>query len=455
MPPKPAEAPKPAETPKPAEPAKPAAPSSASGAPTSRGRPGEPRYSPTRLEGKTLTLWALDFAPHKTRYTDMLADFGKYTGAKGTVQTQSGQFDAKLVAAIAAGQPPDIVSALGRSTPVFIKQGLIEPVDDQVFKAVGLDPKQWWTPGSVDAFWNDGKYWGVPWEDTQVGSGYGARLDYLREEKLDGQWPAGQGRDAFESYEELWDLARKLHKESGGQVTRWGLNSAGWLSKSVFGQMKMLGTDWWQPEKKKFNMDGEAGVKALEMLVETPAQKLKIEGELSMSGRDATMQGKVAIGRATVSMVPLAKEQGVEIETVMAPPPVKGGKVVYVGEGGWGVVVPKQAKNKDAALEFLRFGTTYECQYDWAKTALPVPAIKAMAEDPLYKGDDHVKKSIQRWIKSTAQTVYIGNDFGNEGAVSATVDAVGSEVRSGKLSAKEGARKMQAEFEKQYKEFFG
>src|SRR5262249_36021797 len=152
---------------------------------------------------------------------------------------------------------------------------------------------------------------------------------------------------------------------------RWGLNSAGWLSKSVFGVMKMIGTDWWEPEKKKFNMDSDAGIRALEILVETPAQKLKIEGELSMTGRDATMQGKVAIGRATVSMVPLAKEQGVEIETVMAPPVTKGGKVVYVGEGGWGVVVPKQGKNKDAALEFLRFGTTYECQYDWAKTALP------------------------------------------------------------------------------------
>src|SRR5689334_15096681 len=39
-----------------------------------------PTYSPIDLKGKTLTLWGLDYAPHKDRWAEILPKFAALTG---------------------------------------------------------------------------------------------------------------------------------------------------------------------------------------------------------------------------------------------------------------------------------------------------------------------------------------------------------------------------------------
>jgi hypothetical protein len=440
-----------------AAPAKPAeAPKPAVGAAPAAG----PDYKPARMAGKNITFWGLDFAPHRERWTEILDVLDKKTEIKGKLENQAWPLETKVIASMAAGTTPDAVDLMGRVLAPLHKQQAIESVDDAVFKAVNINPKSWFAPGAIQAYEYDNKYWGVPVEDNQVANYIYARPDWIAEEKVEDLWPGTKGKDIFDSYEAMWDLAKKLQKGEGANVTRWGLNSAGWIGNSIMGCMKMLGKEWWDPTAKKFQIDSEEGVKSIDLIVATPAQKLKIEGELNQSGSDAFNQGKVGVVRAGVGTRLAGKTAKIPFAGVMAPSPVPGKEPIYVGEGGWGVVVPKQAKNKDAAFEMQRFMTTREGQKLYAVIygGIP-PAILSLRDDDLYKGEDADKlypdKALLRtFLKYQGSIMYKGAGFGHEPQVETLFAQILTEVRLGKLAAPEAAKKLQSELTNHYVEFY-
>ena len=114
------------------------------------------------------------------------------------------------------------------------------------------------------------------------------------------QYPPTNGAPWFESYESLWDLAKALQVEADGKVSRWGLSSKGWDNQSYLGMLRTVlkpeGVDWWDNTNKKFNINTDAGVKAMELFAETPV-KMGIETELDQTSVDATLAGKVALAR--------------------------------------------------------------------------------------------------------------------------------------------------------------
>ncbi len=403
------------------------------------------------LAGKTFVLWGLQYDPHVERY-HMLADaFEKKTGAKATVEPQEWPLETKVLAAAAANTLPDVVCVMGKMSVPLFQQQVVLPIDDVVFSDAGVDPNKFFTPGSIGAYFWDGKHYGVPLEDNCVGMAAAVRTDWLEEagDSAKALWPAAQGKDGFESYEDMWALAEKLQKkDASGNVTVWGLSSQAWDTQTILGVMRELGQKWYDPDTQKFNMDSEECITALDLFARIPVFERKIETQLDVSHMDALLAGKVALARGNNAMPGEAAKIEVPVESVLAPPAKKGGTLTLVGEGGWGFEVPSNAKNKDVALEFLKYMCTYDAQYIYAGIygGTMTSCVEVINSD-IYAGDDPVKRSIRRHLKSLANTTFYGWGFGLPGSIENIVSQACDQVRTGELQSAEAAKQMQAQME--------
>jgi ABC-type glycerol-3-phosphate transport system substrate-binding protein len=418
--------------------------------------PPKEEAKPAAPAGKEFVLWGLQYDPHVERYQMLAEAFEKKTGYKAIIEPQAWPVEAKVIAAMAAGTVPDVTCIMGKQlVPLLVQKALI-PVED-VFQAAGIDPKVFFTPGAIGAFFYEGSHWGVPVEDNCVGMAVGARTDWIEEAGEDARalWPAAQGKDGFDSFEQLWNLAEKLQKtDEAGNVTVWGMNSQGWDNRTWMGIMRDLGRMWWDPDAKKFYLDSEEAIEAIKLYITVPVFERKIETQLDMSHMDALLAGKVAIGVGNNAMAGEAEKIGVPVESVLRPPTTPGKTPLFVGEGGWGFEVPVQAKNKDIGIQFLQFMCTYEAQYIFAGIyGGTMTACVEVAKSDIYQGDTPVKRSVRRNLSSLANTVYYGWGFGIPSEMERITTQTLERVRTGELQPEEAAKQMQEQMEEHYKQW--
>ena len=181
--------------------------------------------------------------------------------------------------------------------------------------------------------------------------------------------PPTNGEPYFDSYTSMWELAQSLQTEEDGTVVRWGLSSKGWDAQSFLGIARSLlaaeGTDWWDNDNKNFNIDTDAGVQAMELFVATPVA-MGIETELDQNHVDAALAGKVALARGNGTPMIEGHKHGYSYELTGAPRVTPPDAPLFVGEGGWGFVAPRQSKQPDVSIAFLRMVGTLEGQTEYA-----------------------------------------------------------------------------------------
>ena len=122
----------------------------------------------------------------------------------------------KLIAAIAAGTGPDVVSDIGYYN--FIERGAVLSVDDML-KAEKIST----TNGDIRAAnWNafhwKGKYYGVPAVDTAGRGAFGYNVDLVRAAGLDPEMPPQTWDDVYIWHQKL------TKKDAAGNVTQLGMD---------------------------------------------------------------------------------------------------------------------------------------------------------------------------------------------------------------------------------------
>jgi ABC-type glycerol-3-phosphate transport system substrate-binding protein len=287
-------------------------------------------------------------------------------------------------------------------------------------------------------------------------------VDDVEAAGLSDQYPPTNGEPFFESYESMWELAKALQVEEDGKVTRWGLSSKGWDNQSYLGILRTLlaneGTDWWDNNAKQFNINTEAGVKAMELFAETPV-KMGIETELDQNHSDAALAGKVALARGSTGPSLQGRALGYNYFMSGVPKVIGSEPPLLVGEAGWGFAAPKNARNAEVAIDFLQMMATEEGQrtYSMIYGGL-VPAWAGLVGDFSYIADPsedspnvlYAKLSMEYLLP---QTQYYGEGFGYP----AQVDGIGGEicslVRQGQLTAAEAVQQYQERAEAQYQQF--
>jgi ABC-type glycerol-3-phosphate transport system substrate-binding protein len=417
--------------------------------PTAEDLVGGPKWTPPDLTGTTLRLWGLNYAPHVERYKLLIKRFTDATHAAVTLEPQDQIWNTALTS-LASGNPPDLFCLMGRMSDSLIKQGGLLDVSDAVYKDTGIDIAKWWFPEALQAYTWGGKYYGVPVEGN-AHSGVSVRLDLVEAagSKLDGLWPGAAAESdwpakgvRFDSYDQLFQFGQALTQKDGDTVKTWGMNRQGWETLSIASLMWQQGVMWFDEESNKFAFDSDAGVQALEYLVTKP-YAMKLESKLAVGNCvNAFVAGQSALSVGNDSAAGEGTKAGFKATNVVQPSIVAGQDPKFIGEGGWGFEIPVGAKNESAAIEFLKFMTTYEAQFTWSQIYGGMsPACQPLVKSEIYAGDSPLKVGQRRLLTSGANTRFMGHGWDPQ--IDQLISSIVDVMREGKTDAKQTAAELQ------------
>jgi len=173
-------------------------------------------------------LWGLQYDPHVAAYGRLAELFKQQTGSTLRIEPQAGaDLVSKFIAALSAGTQPDAYCLIGNQlTPLHVQKVLL-PLDELVYQYQGVDPKTAFIGDSVQAYTWESQIWGVPVESNAVGNTVNVPAGDVAALGLQDKVPPFNGETYFDSYPSMWELAKSLQKEENGQVSRWGISTAG------------------------------------------------------------------------------------------------------------------------------------------------------------------------------------------------------------------------------------
>jgi len=410
-------------------------------------------------------IWGLLYQPHVAAYHRMADVFKKQTGSTLTVQPQPWPLDAKIIAAIAGGVQPDACCILGNQTLGLAIQGAVVPIQDSVFKANHINIARDWVGDSVDQFSWRGKIYGVPIEsDGGVGGVVNVPADDLKKLGVASQYPPFNGKWWFESYDDLFKLAKELQVVKNGRVVRYGLCGEGWDDYSYMSIMLTMGVKPFDEEHKRFNFNTEAGIRAFELHAEIP-HKMGIEKEW---GDGQAVINTAITGRAALTLanaVPVISGPALGYNYVPAGiPKIDGRTPQIIGEGGgWGFVGPAHAQHPGIQTAFLRMMTTQAGQYAYDNGSILNPVLKSTLSDKsTFTGPPpsgltqtvwHALWVFENALRNiTPNTTYIG-EVGYIPKIGAAINAMSGAIREGKMTSKQAAAQVQSQAVAQYKQY--
>ena len=415
--------------------------------------------APESQEG---VLWGLQYDPHVETYKRLADLFKEQSGVTLAVEPQAWPLETKLIAALSAGTQPDVICIMGKVLiPLHIQKALM-PLKESVYDAQGVDPTSDFIGDGIGAYTWEGELYGVPTEVNGVGHVVNVPVDDVEKAGLSAQYPPTNGEPFFESYEAMWELAKALQVEKDGKVERWGLSSKGWDNQSYLGILRTLlskdGTDWWDNNAKQFNINSEAGVKAMELFAETPV-KMGIETELDQTQIDAALAGKVALARGNGTPAVQGRDLGYNFFLTGAPKINGADAPLFVGEAGWGFAAPKNSAHPEISQQFLRMMCTEEGQRGYSAIyGGIIPAWKGLVgkfdffADPS-EDSPNVMAAKLNMDYLLPQTQYYGEGFGYPSEVDGIGGEICSLVRQGELTAAEAVQQYQERAEAQYNQY--
>ena len=166
--------------------------------------------TPVSVKKVTMEFWGLTFAEGSPD-VHAIETFNKMTP---TIEVKPTQMERdKMIAAVAAGAPPDLLNTFYEPTATFASEGVIIPLDPYI-EASQVKIEQLYPPAVEMGMWN-GKHYALPfWVGNETYLLWSA--DDFREVGLDPNVPP-------KTFAELDQFADKLTKrDASGKITRLG-----------------------------------------------------------------------------------------------------------------------------------------------------------------------------------------------------------------------------------------
>jgi len=349
---------------------------------------------------KTLTYWASNqgssLDADKQILQPELDKFERQTGIKVTVEVVPwSDLLNRLLAAATSGQGPDVVNIGNTWSASLQATGAFIPFDDATIAAVG--GKDRFVPAALAAAGAAGK---PPTAVPIYSLAYA--LYYNKKMFADAGITAPPA-----TWEDLVTAGRKL---TGGG--KWGLAVEGAnISENAhhaftFGQQ--YGGEWFDAAGKA-TFDTPQNVAAIKryidfMAVDKIANPSNAEYAQNQSVSDFA-NGKAAMllwqaaGSALKAQNMSPDAYGVAPVPFLASPP-SGGKRVNSMVAGINMAVFKHTKNRDAALQFVKFMTSDEEQVILNRTYGSLPSVKTVAGDAAFAAPE--QKALAEVLGSTA-----------------------------------------------------
>lgn len=300
---------------------------------------------------------------HKTEYFQAVQelfreDVIKFAADKGIeldISTANpeifGDFLAKMLAAVQAGNPPDLGYHV-LSIPQMYSLDIVEDVTDVVEQAISLYGNV--VPPAAEANGKiDGKWWGVPF--MSVTGAWFARRDLFEAKGID--------VNTLDTWDARRDAALAV-SDPDNNVWGWGLsiNRSGDAHGLILGVIQGFGGSFTDETGLKVVFDSPETVAAVEWLAEIyTSDKYKpmlppgVESWTDTSNNEAYLAGTIALTTNQPSVYGKAKADGnpvFENTAVLHAPKTLDGRLLEAGNSGWFTIF-KGSKNIDVSKELI------------------------------------------------------------------------------------------------------
>jgi len=363
--------------------------------------------------GETITVMA--------KADDLSPDLVKQAKKETGITINRVDYDiTKLIAMLTSGNPPELVRAVGATDAAyFAAREVMQELDSYfarsgVLKVEDLDP--------VNDLWRyDGKAQGK-------GPRYGMAKDFSQDSMY---WYNSAAFDAKSvdypaelepvTYEEWLDSAKRLVQRSKGQTTVYGGSYNGLTKLTLMATLTAsAGGSLFSDDFSRADFTSPEARKALAWYIDYC--KLKVgpstilpdpngwDGPTYQAGRMAMSNNGYWLGGMIGTDKKLAKVSR------LAPAPVfAGGRRISACQGGTGMWMPRQAKNKDAAWRIFEWYFGEAPAKARASSGWGIPSLKSL-QSLMPRQEDYQRRSLRvqenelRHFSVVSLTPYITGD---------------------------------------------
>lgn len=308
-----------------------------------------PRNPAIAGEQITLSVWFASDYVDTAPIRDLITDFERaYPNIK--IETTRGliweDMNSRISLALAQGEPPDV--AHGHAF-AFGAQGMAEPLDD-LWKAWGAED-EFLSGAMEDVIWK-GHYYGVPLDINTLFTFYNKRL--FRDAGVD------EPKQNW-TFDDLQEITKKLTKPDGKQRAI-ALDASGWTMSGLIyaagGDMlterdgKIIATLDSQPVLSMLEMYRRMGLEDRVGTIPPPIQRQSDHPEVLFR------EGRVAMFfSGPWDLAKMRQEEPEMLKDLGTAPLPRGGGGAGGGSvaGGGSLFVPRGAKHKEAAFEFMKW----------------------------------------------------------------------------------------------------
>ena len=320
----------------------------------------------------TVQFWHAMGGPLGDALDELIAEFNESHADIEIESISMGRYQAlsqKIMAAVAAGQPPVLAQAYEAWTEALIENGSAEPLTAHISGPNGLTAEELadFVPGMLENNTWDGTVYSFPFNKS-------VRALYWNKNLFE-----AEGLDrAPVNWDEYESTARRLTKDTDGdgEIDQWG--TAGQISAWMFENLLIQnGGQILTDDGTHAAFNSPEGVEALEFMVRLLTEYGKVTSGYEY--QNDFQAGKV--GMIEGSTVSLSFMEGKYMfDMAVAPLPDAKEKGCFVA--GTNVVIFKDAgqKEKDAAWEFIKWFTSPEVTARWAIRTGYVPVRTSARE---------------------------------------------------------------------------
>ncbi|WP_425430465.1 ABC transporter substrate-binding protein [Desmospora activa] len=335
----------------------------------------------------TITLWHGMTDTGKETFEQLAAQFEeKHPDFKVNVVyiAQQGEGrNEKLLAAIAGGNPPDVAFFDRFEVGSWANQGSLTDLTAMVEES-DLDLEGYY-PFAVEEASYKGKLYALP-------MGTDARMlfynkDHFREAGID---------SPPKTIAELEAAAEKLTIKKGKRFERIGFIP--WLGQGwTYTWGWSFGGDFYDKDKEKVTIESEV-VQSLEWMRDY-AKKYNIEDVTAFTdstgsaASDPFLTGQISMIVDVNAKISVINKYKPDLNYDVAPIPTPTGNDFTTWSGGWSLIMPKGAKNQEAAWEFMKFVAGEEGQKNYSKNTYNLSAIDSINQE-LYEEDPIMKQFV-------------------------------------------------------------
>lgn len=346
------------------------------------GSSGKENKSEAKNDGDqtTLTFWCHDNEPWVKAYEEMAAKFEE-ANPEYKVEVQNYPYDVyndKIQTALTSSTAgPDIIAVWGGMAPNFIKSDALSEVPEELSKEMTED----YLEPTLGIYRKEGKYYGVPMEFNLEYGGMIVNKKLFNEAGL--------------SYPQTWDelrtISKQVSKQNGDivEVKGFEMIDEDALICNYLAMILQQGGQYLNDDDS-INFATPEGIKAMNEII-----SMVKDGECDLENLTAkeycyndvyqdkgymSSVGSWAIGEGTDSY---DLTYGEDFEYVAVPQ--YGEKMAFASETGWGIIVPENGKNKDAAWKFVEFFSEPENLVQHNIACNQLPPRKSLLDSQEYK----------------------------------------------------------------------